>query len=226
MFAPCLSLNPKSLSLLPILFALCISHASAQHIELLDSSGREVDKNESSFAERLMSEVLGGLIGYSGAIATGLTIGVLGTEYINCPDEDGDPCDIIFAGAGFMSAGATALFLVPGGVNFAGDLAGGNGSYWASFVGGLAGAGLGALGAGGLIHIEDDGPTAVAAYSVALAFPLIGSIVGYELSVSDSPNSHDPQTKLHERASGFSVSPTAAIAPDLSSITVGLSGTL
>jgi hypothetical protein len=89
------------------------------------------------------------------------------------PTCDSDSCIIPI----FLTGAMGASFGIPLGVYGAGRLQGGQGRYWPAFLGTIVGAGLGAL-----TSVISNNETATA---VSLtAGPVLGAIVGYELSHS------------------------------------------
>lgn len=80
-------------------------------------------------------------------------------------------------------AGALWLFALPAGVTVAGNLGGGRGGYGASLLGTSVGVGAAVPLAAWLGSKRGGGPAA--AVAIAVVLPVLGAILGYELSWSD-----------------------------------------
>ena len=149
--------------------ALTTSRASAAD-EFEPSDGREL---------RVTVEVLGavGVGTVGGLVAAGLTD--LATASANDRCRDGLGC----MGPGIVNlfAGCVgATFAVPAGITLAGALSGANGTYWAA----LAGTGVGLVADLGLVLAADalGMDLDLVGVGVLLAVPIVGGVIGYELS--------------------------------------------
>lgn len=112
-------------------------------------------------------EFVGGGLAGAGVGLLGLLVGAA----VFAPTCDSDSCIIPI----FLTGMVGAAFGTPIGVYGAAKLLGGQGRYWPSFLGTVLGAGVGALAAA---VAQNETATAV---SLATG-PIIGAIVGYELS--------------------------------------------
>jgi hypothetical protein len=156
---------------------------------------------------RATFEFLGGGLGGASVGFVSLLLGVVVFSPI-C-DSEGCIAPILLTGI----VGAT--FGVPLGVYGAGKLLDGKGGYWPAFLGTLVGGGLGLTVA--LLSQSDD----VAAGVAVTAGPVLGAIVGYELShaSAQSPAALLPQ----QSGEGLLVIPTLGLTPR-GGIVGGLSG--
>lgn len=153
-------------------------------------------RGEGFSASRAMLELIGG-----GAVGAGMAIagGIFGGLVFSASCE-GEDC----LGVVLVSGLVGATFGVPLGVYGAGRLMGGRGQFWPSFLGTLVGAGLGLV--GGLASQND------AAQVVGLTFgPVLGAIVGYELSHTYQRSDSGPRPARFETR--FQFQPAIGLTP-------------
>ncbi|ADO74368.1 hypothetical protein [Stigmatella aurantiaca] len=120
-------------------------------------------------AGRLMLELLAGAAGGAGMGAVSFLVGA--SVISGACDGDSLDCFVPL----FMMGGAGALIGVPLGVYGAGKLMKGRGQFWPTLIGTVAGAGLGLAGA----LASQNGTALILGLS---AGPVVGAIVGYEIS--------------------------------------------
>ncbi len=173
----------------------------------------------SSVGDRMPAYLLGTLAGYGAAALSGLTVGGLAIAADDC--APGEWCGLGGAVAGVLTAGISAPFLLAGGIHLGGDLGGGSGNYGATLLGALLGTGAGLGVAAGFATLDDEGAGPVLAVTSAALLPVMGAIMGYELS-NDPYHSEKPP---HD-GSTFSLKPTASVDLKNKAFTLGLSGSL
>ena len=179
LFAPCVGLaqgsesapaaDPSALPPPPLVPATEPAEASPPEGELFPHELETEQPPGTGFsASRAMLEFLGGGVGGASVGFLGLLLGAA----VFSPLCDGEECIVPILLTGIVGA----TFGVPLGVYGAGTLLKGQGRFWAAFLGTLVGGGLG-LTVALLTESEDVSP------AIALsAGPIIGAIVGYELS--------------------------------------------
>ncbi len=225
---------------LPVAFFALIPCATAQANQLVwieGSQGKQVWVDESaSFADRVFAELGGGLVGDLGAIGVGIGSGALGWAATPSPKPadfaagncDGDGwCteDENAVLGGLLGLGMGTVALVPAGVTIGGNAAGGDGSYWSALGGSLVGSGLSAMLTVAAVGSGDEW-TGYLSVGSWLLLPMAGSIIGYELSVSD------PSANHRDLSDGtFTIGPNASLTPnfetgEVETLTFGVAGTL
>ena len=111
-----------------------------------------------------------------------------------------------------LSLVGSGLALVPFGVHFGGNLAGGEGDLWAVYLGEL----LGLAGSAGFIFAANaygESDATVVFALLAILSPFAGMITGYEIS----------HTSNKEKSKTFSLQPTIQIDKDVKSFGLRLS---
>lgn len=147
-------------------------------------------------ASRAILEVLGG-----GAVGAGMAVvgGIFGGLAFSGACA-GEGCLGVIVISGIVGA----TFGVPLGVYGAGRLLDGQGSYWASFLGTVAGASVGTM-----VALAGQGE---AAQVVGLTFgPLLGAILGYEFSHASKRSAPEPLPR--QSGTGFEFHPAIGVTP-------------
>ncbi|WP_224366606.1 hypothetical protein [Hyalangium versicolor] len=119
---------------------------------------------------RVLSEIFGGAVGGIGMGLVGLIVSVSALENVDC-EADADVC---FATVAIITVPA-AFVGIPMGVQMAGDGLGGRGKFLPALGGAILGMGVGAIYG---MSSDDSGPLVVG----LLVGPLVGAILGYEIS--------------------------------------------
>jgi hypothetical protein len=140
---------------------------------------------------RVLGEVGGGVLGLAGAIAIGLGSAAIAETTCNLDHES---CGTQSSLVGLAGLGAGALILIPSAVHLAGNEQGGHGSFVHTALGNLIGTAAG-MGIGLPLLLSgvmlDGGLQAGMGIGVILTAPIIGSILGYELS-DDADTANGP----------------------------------
>lgn len=210
------------LSLVAVLGNASLTHAQWNFADESLGPVYQEPRQEDSAGSRVPGYIIGTLGGYSAAALSGLTIGgvvLATTKEAGCKSAD-EFCGTYGIMAALFSTGMSAPFWLAGGIHLGGDLSGGNGNYGTTLVGTLAGTALAAASAYGFASLDDEdvGP-ALAIGSVAV-LPILGAIVGYELS-------NDPyERQAPAEQPTVSISPTASLDLEGKGFTLGIEGTM
>lgn len=163
--------------------------SSAASNSAASSSGQP---GQLSTPRRYAAEVGGG---YAGALGGGLVGGGIGFAsgliYVWATDSSSSGIFTLVSIAGFTAIGTVigATTALPYGVHWGGNATGANGSLGATYLGGAAGV---AVGLGGYYLTQVSGSSGsvdaldIIGVVVLLTAPVVGSMVGYELSLDDS----------------------------------------
>jgi hypothetical protein len=148
------------------------------------------------------SALASGILEFVGGGAGGVGLG-LASAYLFASSCEEDTC---IAGALFMG-GLGAIAGVPLGVYLTGSLLGREGGFGATLLGFGVGGAAGLLGAGALSNREGGEELGVA----LLALPLLGAVLGYELSHAASVSDAAPGRPLRRAAPRWT--PVAGVTP-------------
>jgi hypothetical protein len=149
------------------------------------------------FVPRVTSEVLLGSLAGAGGLLGGGLVGWRIASSVTCGIDD------CLDGVGYVGGGMVAgiALAAPIGVYFAGRLAGGEGLFLPTLAGSLAGGGLTAL----TLAMMSGPITPVGVLALAIS-PLMGSIIGYEVS-----HSFVRHGRQRVAAGGVQLVPTAGV---------------
>ena len=137
----------------------------------------------SSAGDRIGYELLGSVAALVGTSIAALALAA--PVLLTCDDEF---CPVYAGLLAVAADGVGLLFTLPAAVTFAGDASGGNGGYWASFVGHLIGAAVGWGAFAASFDLLAKEPAGLVGLMLgAAALQLAGGIVGYEISSDDGP---------------------------------------
>ncbi|NMO16959.1 hypothetical protein HPC49_31540 [Pyxidicoccus fallax] len=146
---------------------------------------------------RITSETVGAVLAGSSGVALGFLGGIILSDGMTCGFDDCRTGQRLTAGTSALGLGLGAAT----GVYLAGSLMDGHGRLLPTFLGGLVGAGA-PLAVIGLTGTKLEGAPLI----VGLALPIVGSILGYELS--------DPGPAARQaRRDGPLLLPTVGLAP-------------
>ena len=162
---------------------------------------------------RVGAELIGGVLGASlGAFGGGFLGYMLATSDESDSDMEGLGDAIITVFVGTLGAAG----VMPYGVYKGGQLTGARGSLLSSYVGGAIGVGTSVLMIMGLSNMQGGSEWLLVP---VFAAPFAGSIIGYEMSLDDSPDTTDEQ-----ESAGLELQPTFSVGPDGRGGMVGMGG--
>lgn len=164
---------------------------------------------ENPFAARVAAEVLmGGLLGAGGLLGGGV-VGFAVAQAVTCGVDD------CMDGLGYVGAAMVAGIAItaPLGVYFGGNMVGGEGLFLPALAGSLVSGGMTALALASMSRSISPAGVLVLAVS-----PLVGSIIGYEVS-----HVFVNRSRRSEAAKGVQVLPTAGVTPSGAGV-LGLAG--
>jgi hypothetical protein len=213
----CTALCLTIIAILEPLPASAQGYADAQAMIRLSAHSSVPMVDESVWWERVGVAVATGTVAQALAVGTGYGFGALVLDqscgadadyYDDDPDDDIGEC-LAGAGLGLLGGGviyaAGSLLLLPAAIGTGAGGVGGQGDYWTTFLGSAAGnlALLALFGLGD--ELGSDTLTSFPVMAALSVLPVIGGVVGYEVS--------------HARRAGASVASTSSFHP-----TLGLSG--
>ncbi len=168
--------------------------APAPRVSAPAESGHEM---RGPIGGRISGETLGGALVGSSGLAVGFLGGFLLADSVSCGIDDCNQGRRIAVGLGAVGLGLGAA----SGVYLAGSLMDARGRYLPTLLGGLAGAGL-PLAVSAITGADVESAPILVSF---LALPVVGSILGYELSNPLSRRTASPSA---------GVLPTVALTPD------------
>jgi hypothetical protein len=174
-------------------------------------------------AARVGYELIGSVAGYAVAIIPAIPIGLVTLSIISGGLHDSESDGgvggiVILALAGVVGFEIASLFTLPLGVYIAGNAAGGDGSFWLSFL-------LDAIGAaGGCALAFSAADIGAGIFLILPTLQISGAVIGYELTVS---NKVAPRASSYEGSSSqknVSIYPSVNVVTRARGVVVGVTG--